>query len=176
MTSLQKVIQYCRAWGVPYVDTTGSKRFVARGKRDHGPGAYDIVGWTKSPTIARVHTWSDEWPYLMHELAHATCRVRPRDVDEIVMTTGFEILSIRHLRLPMWDWSAWQAAFVVSDTIDGVREPEPAIDWCELPRASQKKLISEACRQTRAQGLFDPRGRPTFHIARLDRKPVSGRG
>lgn len=160
------LVPYARAWGIGVIVRTFEpvRRYFNQGRPiDNGPGEGDIVDWADKTTIWWRQTTSQiflsrEWPYFLHELGHCVGDEAPEYVeDELEYITGFEILSIRALGLPMEHWEDWQRNFMT----DNGR-------WSDQPEKWRRKIIKASMKKATEMGLFDKFGWPTFK--RMERK------
>jgi len=147
-----RVIEYARLWGVEVDVKEMSTPDLL------GPGGYGLNGWgTKNPKIVRQKSLESNeltWPHLMHELSHATWPVHPHNVvDELEETLGFEVLSLRFLRLPMSEWDDWMGSYMIDS---GTHK-----EWRNASQSYKKDVIRHAQLITKEAGFFVGR-KPSF--------------
>jgi len=163
MTHIRKLVTYAARWGIKVRMGFELDRHDTREYND-GPDQYDIMTWSTKPVIVSGLKSHGEWPWLLHEIAHAICPTKPEDTKELVDTTGIELLSIEYLKLPFRDWEQWQNGFVVGKLIGCVS----AHSWINAPPSWRKSAMIKACNEARARGHFHPKtSEPLFRLYRL---------
>lgn len=118
MNTVDIINEYALSWGV-YVEVVDDVRrlayVIANKKFDL---RLAVPGWTNSPGSAcaclnykrRIVLWQrnnlvSDWPWLLHEVSHiAAAKRAPLVVNELETMLGWELLSIRHLKLSERTW------------------------------------------------------------------------
>lgn len=157
MNSLERVAAYAKRWDVEISHENNRSRIS---DYSPGPGRVDLSGWRSGePTLHYFkHLGSTEWPYLLHDLGHSVDRIDPNMVkNELTYLTGFEVLSVKHLRLSMREWEAWHCSYYLGIKIGGIMRGE----WHTAPAWWRRRRIERSCAQATKRGWFKD-GKPTY--------------
>jgi len=161
MDDLERVVRYCRRWGVSLCTSLDVVPPMRHAEWSPGP-IFGGIWWRTAtiwfPLTGVVPSDLRAPCALLHELAHCLQRTRPGDVDE--QRSGilaFEDASTRWLRMGR-AWKRWMAGY-------GLKMPSgESEEWRTAPRATKRSVLRASCRRAVARGLLTPEGRPTFRL------------
>lgn len=154
--------KYARAWGIPIHWSKHPNYWTLRSVAV-GPDRGDLLSWDTPRPIMRWRgsVTPHNWPYFLHELGHAISGQNPNSVDELEWQTGFELLSIKALGLPMRTWRVWQGSYRLTDP-EGPVVGGPPLEWKTMPLFWRRRRMEMSQAKCIELGFFDAFGWPTF--------------